>query len=93
MVPHQDSSFLATSPPTATGLWLALEPATVDNGCLWTLPAPPAERVARQFIRRWDRSYIFGFRLRFGAQWLSVDAAGAARRSRCAALHTQVRVW
>ncbi|KAK9831483.1 hypothetical protein WJX81_000800 [Elliptochloris bilobata] len=59
VVPHQDSSFLATSPPTATGLWLALEPATVDNGCLWTLPAPPADRVARNFLRSADGSVSF----------------------------------
>ena len=66
VVPHQDSSFLATSPPSATGLWLALEPATVDNGCLWTLPAPPVDHVARHFLRRcahWHRRDRPGFRL------------------------------
>ncbi len=66
VVPHQDSSFLATSPPSATGLWLALEPATVDNGCLWTLPAPPVDHVARHFLRRcahWHRRDRPGSRL------------------------------
>ena len=86
VVPHQDSSFLATSPPTATGLWLALEPATVDNGCLWTLPAPPAARVARHFMRRLGWSFGFKFRFvigtfRFCGQWLHVHAACAARRA------------
>lgn len=38
MVPHQDNSFLYTEPPTCTGLWLALEDATVINGCLWAIP-------------------------------------------------------
>ena len=32
--PHQDSSFLYTDPPSAVGFWIALEDATVDNGCL-----------------------------------------------------------
>ncbi|KAK6122351.1 hypothetical protein DH2020_043971 [Rehmannia glutinosa] len=38
VVPHQDNSFLYTNPPTCTGLWLALEDATITNGCLWAIP-------------------------------------------------------
>jgi ectoine hydroxylase-related dioxygenase (phytanoyl-CoA dioxygenase family) len=38
VVPHQDNSFLYTEPPTCTGLWLALEDATITNGCLWAFP-------------------------------------------------------
>lgn len=32
--PHQDSTFLYTDPPSAVGLWYALEDATIENGCL-----------------------------------------------------------
>lgn len=33
---HQDSSFLFTTPKlTCLGLWLALDDATLENGCLW----------------------------------------------------------
>ncbi|MCJ1254127.1 hypothetical protein MMC24_001941 [Lignoscripta atroalba] len=32
--PHQDSTFLYTDPPSAVGFWIALEDATVENGCL-----------------------------------------------------------
>ena len=32
---HQDSTFLYTSPESCIGLWLALEPATRENGCMW----------------------------------------------------------
>lgn len=32
--PHQDSTFLYTNPPSAVGFWIALEDATIDNGCL-----------------------------------------------------------
>jgi phytanoyl-CoA hydroxylase len=35
---HQDSTFLYTDPPTVVGLWIALEDATKENGCLWTIP-------------------------------------------------------
>lgn len=38
VVPHQDNSFLYTEPTTCTGLWLALEDATILNGCLWAIP-------------------------------------------------------
>lgn len=38
VVPHQDNSFLYTDPPTCKGLWLALEDATITNGCLWAIP-------------------------------------------------------
>ena len=37
--PHQDSTFLHTTPKnTLLGFWLALEDATEDNGCLWSVP-------------------------------------------------------
>ena len=35
---HQDATFLWTDPVTVTGIWVALEDAKVDNGCLWALP-------------------------------------------------------
>jgi len=36
---HQDSSFLYTTPKqTCLGLWLALQDATLENGCLWARP-------------------------------------------------------
>lgn len=36
--PHNDSTFLYTDPPSATGLWFALEDCTKTNGCLSFLP-------------------------------------------------------
>ena len=32
---HQDSTFLYTAPESCIGLWVALEPATTANGCMW----------------------------------------------------------
>lgn len=34
VVCHQDSTFLYTEPETAVGFWVALEDATIENGCL-----------------------------------------------------------
>ena len=35
VVCHQDSTFLYTDPESVIGFWVALEDATVNNGCLW----------------------------------------------------------
>jgi phytanoyl-CoA hydroxylase len=49
---HQDSTFLYTEPrQTCLGLWLALDDAHVDNGCLWIRPRSHLEPVRRQFKR------------------------------------------
>ena len=49
---HQDSAFLYTEPrQTCLGLWLALEDATLDNGCVWARPGSHHEPIRRQFYR------------------------------------------
>lgn len=48
---HQDHTFLWTDPPSATGLWFALEDATLDNGCLWARPGGHTEPVRKRFHR------------------------------------------
>lgn len=50
VVPHQDNSFLYTDPPTCTGLWLALEDATVTNGCLWAIPGSHKGNIFFQYV-------------------------------------------
>lgn len=49
---HQDSTFLYTTPrQTCIGLWLALDDATLENGCLWVRPGSHHESLRRQFVR------------------------------------------
>lgn len=49
---HQDSTFLYTAPrQTCLGLWLALQPATLMNACLWVRPGSHRESVRRVFRR------------------------------------------
>ena len=48
---HQDHTFLWTDPPSATGLWFALEDATLDNGCLWVRPGGHTEPPRKRFHR------------------------------------------
>lgn len=35
---HQDEYFIPTRDRTLTGGWIALDDATVENGCLWVIP-------------------------------------------------------
>jgi hypothetical protein len=52
---HRDSTFLYTKPMSAIGFWIALEDATVDNGCLWYLPGSHnIDDVKRRFVRNPD---------------------------------------
>ena len=50
VVPHQDSCFLHTTPDSCVGIWLALEDARRDNGCLWAIPRSHEHGVAGRFI-------------------------------------------
>jgi phytanoyl-CoA hydroxylase len=35
---HQDASYLISKPTSVTGIWIAIEEANQDNGCLWVQP-------------------------------------------------------
>lgn len=35
---HQDECFIPTRDKSLTGAWIAIDDATVDNGCLWIIP-------------------------------------------------------
>ncbi len=47
---HQDSTFLYTEPMTAVGFWVALQDATVENGCLWAQPGGHRTPLRRRFV-------------------------------------------
>ena len=51
---HQDATFLFTDPMTVTGFWIALEDATLDNGCLWVAPGEHRGPLRRRFLRKQD---------------------------------------
>lgn len=58
VVPHQDSTYLATDPPKLIGVWIPLEDALKDNSCLWFYPGSHKEGTHnnRFFIRNPDKS-------------------------------------
>ncbi|XP_028664907.1 phytanoyl-CoA dioxygenase domain-containing protein 1 isoform X2 [Erpetoichthys calabaricus] len=52
VTPHQDATFLHTEPlGKVIGLWIALEDATLDNGCLWFIPGSHKRGVTRRMVR------------------------------------------
>jgi phytanoyl-CoA hydroxylase len=48
---HQDNTFLYTDPPSAIGLWFALEDASIENGCLWAIPGGHSFGLKSRFVR------------------------------------------
>jgi len=48
---HQDSTFLYTEPTDITGLWFALEDATLENGCLWAIPGGHKLGLKSRWVR------------------------------------------
>ena len=56
VVCHQDSTYLWTEPQTCVGIWVAIEDATVENGCLWGLPGGHKEEAPRARFRKFGNS-------------------------------------
>nr|KAG5689864.1 hypothetical protein BaRGS_002375 [Batillaria attramentaria] len=54
VVPHQDSSYLYTTPLRLIGVWIALEDATLENGCLWFIPESHKDGVhgGKRMVRK-----------------------------------------
>lgn len=51
---HQDATYLWTVPQTCIGFWVALEDATLENGCLQGIPGMHREPLPRSLFRRID---------------------------------------
>lgn len=49
---HQDACFLYSEPLTVVGFWIALEDATLDNGCLWVAPGGHRGPLRKRFARK-----------------------------------------
>ena len=51
VVCHQDATFLLTEPVSVTAFWFALEPATIENGCLRVLPGGHKQGLKKRWLR------------------------------------------
>lgn len=48
---HQDGTFFYSDPDTSIGLWIAIEDATLENGCLWVIPGGHSTPLKQRFFR------------------------------------------
>ena len=48
---HQDEYYIPTRDRSLTGAWIALEDATVENGCLWVVPGSQREGYIRRRVK------------------------------------------
>jgi ectoine hydroxylase-related dioxygenase (phytanoyl-CoA dioxygenase family) len=44
---HQDEYYIPTRDQSLTGVWIAIDDATIDNGCLWIIPGRPGYMMRR----------------------------------------------
>lgn len=44
---HQDEFYIPTRDKSLIGAWIAIDDATVDNGCLWIIPGRPGWMMKR----------------------------------------------
>lgn len=56
VISHQDATYLYTEPEKLTGFWIALDDATIENGCLKVVPGSHTGSVHRRFHRNPDKS-------------------------------------
>jgi phytanoyl-CoA hydroxylase len=58
VVCHQDSTFIYTEPESCTGLWFALEDATLENGCMHFIPGAHRMPLKQRNYRRDDGTFV-----------------------------------
>jgi ectoine hydroxylase-related dioxygenase (phytanoyl-CoA dioxygenase family) len=44
---HQDEYYIPTRDRSLTGAWIAIDDATIENGCLWIIPGRPGYMMRR----------------------------------------------
>jgi len=54
---HQDEYYIPTRDRSLTGAWIALEDATVENGCLWVIPGSQREGYIRRRVKYVGEEY------------------------------------
>jgi phytanoyl-CoA hydroxylase len=50
---HQDASYLISEPASVTGIWIAIEDANRDNGCLWVQPGGHRSPLREIYLVDW----------------------------------------
>lgn len=64
---HQDATYITTRPCSTVGLWIALEDATLENGCLCIVPGEHLRGQNQQMIR--ELSGDLSFKILQDVRW------------------------
>lgn len=56
VTPHQDATYLYTDPVSAIGFWIAIDDATIENGCLKFARGSHKSGVHRRYKRNPDKT-------------------------------------
>lgn len=51
---HQDSTILYTEPLSCYAVWLALDPATEESGCMWVAPGSHLDGLESRYMKNLD---------------------------------------
>lgn len=87
---HQDATYLWTEPQSCLGLWVALEDATLENGCLWGIPGSHLEPSPRRRYRRKSSGYRAEIEVLDARIWPPEEAVPLeAQRGSVIVLHAQ----
>jgi len=70
---HQDEYYIPTRDRTLTGGWIALDDATVENGCLWVIPGSHRRGILYDMHIHEDRRFDCSGEAR-GYPWTDDDA-------------------
>ncbi len=54
---HQDEYYIPTRDRSLTGVWIAIEDATIENGCLWVIPGSQRDGILRKIIPFENKEY------------------------------------
>jgi phytanoyl-CoA hydroxylase len=52
---HQDGSYLISDPASVMGIWIAIEDANRDNGCLWVQPGGHRSKLREIYQVDWEK--------------------------------------
>ncbi len=70
---HQDEVYIPTRDRSLTGGWIAMDDATVENGCLWVIPG--SQRTGTMYFQEWHGDPRFDCAMEAqGFPWSNDDA-------------------
>lgn len=58
---HQDATFIYSTPNTSIGYWIAIEDATLENGCLWAIPGGHLTPLKLRFVLKEGKPTMLTF--------------------------------